>query len=162
MLKLGSDPSHSEVWCSVREGVPEATIVFHKRKMQNKPVHVVRQCVCKAPAPDLCGVCVIRRRRGRGPLFPALQYDRALAALKTAALALGFPRGAEWGTHCFRRGWANDALRHGGVPALFYSGGWRGIAAFGYASAQAQGEVLAAKWAAEFSESSDDEPGVEV
>ena len=162
VLKLGSDPSHSEVWCSVREGVREATIVFHRRKMQNKPVHVVRQCVCKAPAPDLCGVCVIRRRRGRGPLFPALQYDRALAALKTAALALGFPRGAEWGTHCFRRGWANDALRHGGVPALFYSGGWRGIAAFGYASAQAQGEVLAAKWAAEFSESSDDEPGVEV
>ena len=135
--------------------------MFNRRKMQNKPVHVVRQCVCKDTSADLCGVCILRRRWRQGKVFPSLQYDRALAALKVAALAIGLPRGAEWGTHCFRRGWANDALRHGGVPALFYSGGWRGLAAFGYASAQAQGEVLAAQWAAEFSESSDGDSGAE-
>ena len=161
VLKLGADPSHSEVRCHVRDSMSEVTVVLHRRKMQDKSVHVVRQCICKSTSPELCGVCVLRRRCGQGAVFPALQYDRALAALKTAALALGFPRGAEWGTRCFRRGWADDALRRGGVPALFYSGGWRGLAAFGYASAQTKGEVLAAKWAADFSESSDDGSGVE-
>eukprot|EP00959_Pyramimonas_sp_CCMP1952_P259073 5416300-Pyramimonas_sp.AAC.1 len=71
--------------------------------MQDRAVHVVRQCVCRARGPALCGVCVLRRRNEGRPCFPTLRYENALAALKTSALPLGFPRGAEWGTHCFRR-----------------------------------------------------------
>ena len=52
----------------------------------------------------------------------------------------------EWGTHAFRRGWADEALRAGGPTALFYSGGWRGVAAFGYVAAQSRGAIAAAEW----------------
>ena len=87
-------------------------------------------------------------------IFPGVSYGTALATLKVAALALGFPKAESWGTHAFRRGWADEALMHGGVPALFLSGGWRGVAAFGYASAQAKGAMQAAEWLVEFTDSS--------
>ena len=75
--------------------------------------------------------------------------------LKVAAELCGFERAMEWGTHAFRRGWADEALRAGGPAALFYSGGWRGVAAFGYVSAQTRGALAAAEWLVDHSESSD-------
>ena len=95
-----------------------------------------------------------RKRAAAGRAFPGLAYSSSLAALKVAALDLGFPRASEWGTHAFRRGWADEALKQGGLTSLFYSGGWRGVAALGYASAQAKGALLAAEWLVEFSDSS--------
>ena len=53
-----------------------------------------------------------------------------------------------------RRGWADEALQQGGPTALFYSGGWRGVAAFGYTSAKSRGAVAAAEWCIDFSDSS--------
>jgi hypothetical protein len=47
-------------------------------------------------------------------------------------------------------------LKHGGPTALFYSGGWRGIAAFSYASAKSRGALSAAEWLVEYSDSSED------
>jgi hypothetical protein len=73
--------------------------------------------------------------------------------LKTAAANVSLPRPLEWGTHCFCRGWADEALKVGGPTALLYSGGWRGIAAFGYVSAQSRGALVAAEWLVEHSES---------
>ena len=89
--------------------------------------------------------------------FAHLAYAEALAFLKAGATALALPNAQHWGTHAFRRGFANDALRAGGPSALFWSGGWRGVAAFGYATAQARGDFAAAQWLTEHSESSGDE-----
>ena len=115
---------------------------------------VVRKCVCAQQTPELCGVCILSKAVSPGAFFPGVSYGAALATLKIAAFALGFPKAESWGTHAFRRGWADEALMHGGVPALFLSGGWRGVAAFGYASAQANGAMQAAEWLVEFTESS--------
>ena len=37
---------------------------------------------------------------------------------------------------------------------MFYSGGWRGVAAFSYVAAQTRGAMEAAEWLVEFSDSS--------
>ena len=83
-----------------------------------------------------------------------MQYAEALAVLKIGAAALGFRGPEAWGTHAFRRGFADEALRAGGPTALFFSGGWRGVAALGYASAQSRGAMAAAEWLIDHSESS--------
>ena len=57
-------------------------------------------------------------------------------------------------THAFRRGWADEALKERGVAALFHSGGWRGVAAFGYVEAQTRGALAAAEWLIDHSDSS--------
>ena len=103
-----------------------------------------------------CGVCVLRRRREQGRVFPAITYSEALACLKAGAIHLKFEEAAAWGTHAFRRGWATEALRAGGVTALFYSGGWRGVAAFAYVDAQSRGAVSGAEFLVDFSDSSSD------
>ena len=77
--------------------------------------------------------------------------------LKCAAGHLGLESANSWGTHAFRRGWADEALRAGGPTALFYNGGWRGVAAFSYAAAQTRGAIAAAEWLVDFSESSDED-----
>ena len=48
-----------------------------------------------------------------------------------------------------------SALSWGARGALFYSGGWRGIAAFGYVAAQSRGALAAAEWLVDHSDSSD-------
>ena len=94
-----------------------------------------------------------------GMPFGHVSYSEALAFLKAGAVALNLPDARGWGTHAFRRGFANDALRAGGVSALFWSGGWRGLAAFGYAKTQSRGDLAAAEWLVEHSESSGGESG---
>jgi hypothetical protein len=94
---------------------------------------------------------------GLKKIFPDLTYAQGLALLKAAASQLHYGDALNWGTHAFRRGWADEALRNGGPTALFYSGGWRGIAAFSYASAKSRGALAAAEWLVDFSESSGDE-----
>ena len=64
---------------------------------------------------------------------------------------------ALWGTHAFRRGFAAEALYEGGPAALFFSGGWKGVAALGYADAQTRGAVAAAEWLVDHSDSSGSE-----
>ena len=71
-----------------------------------------------------------------------------------AAGALKLREPESWGTHAFRRGFAEEAIKAGGPTALFYSGGWRGVAAFGYASAQSRGAMAAAEWLIDHSDSS--------
>ena len=154
VVPLEHDGPHSRVVLAVDGDLPKACIYLHKRKMHTETVVVTRRCICALQSRQLCGVCVLQRRAGRGRLFPGLSYRAALATLKAAALALGFERAAEWGTHAFRRGWADECLAAGGVPALFHSGGWRGVAAFGYASAASRDAMTAAEWPVEFSDSS--------
>ena len=86
-----------------------------------------------------------------------LIYEDNLAILKIGAQEIGLPHTDEWGTHTFRRRWADETLQAGGPTALFYSGGWRGVAAFGYTSAKSKGALSAAEWLIEFSDSSDGE-----
>ena len=88
-------------------------------------------------------------------MFPHVSYAEGLAYLKAADMLLKLKRASEWGTHAFRRGWANEALNAGGATALFKSGGWRGVAAFSYVEAKARGALEAAEWLVEFSDSSD-------
>ena len=102
-----------------------------------------------------CAPCV--KLRKPAVRISHIAYAEALAFLKAGATALALPQAQHWGTHAFRRGFANDALRAGGPSALFWSGGWRGVAAFGYATAQARGDFAAAQWLTEHSESSGDE-----
>ena len=99
---------------------------------------------------------MLKRRFCEGRLFPQLDYSGSLASLKVAAEHCGIDRAMEWGTHAFRRGWADEALKAGGPAALFFSGGWRGVAAFGYVSAQARGAITAAEWLVDHSDSSED------
>ena len=71
---------------------------------------VWRNCVCALQGRRLCGVCAIRRRLRPGVrVFPALTYTEALSYVKITAARLNLPRAFEWGTHCFRRGRADQA-----------------------------------------------------
>ena len=143
--------------CATESKPARAEITFFNRKMCNTPVVVTRVCACSQGAGGLCGVCVLHRRCSKGRVFPNVSYSAALQLLKRAAAIAGLPNPTAWGTHCFRRGAADDALRAGGPSALFWSGGWRGVAAFAYASARALGEMNAARFLTEYSDSSDDE-----
>ena len=138
-----------------KNALPVVTLTLFRRKMHNSPVTVVRRCICKLQGRTLCGACVLKTRVGNIRLFPHVSYTEGLAYLKAAAMHLRLERASEWGTHAFRRGWANEALKAGGATALFYSGGWRGVAAFSYVEAKARGAVEAAEWLVEFSDSSD-------
>ena len=154
VIPLTTESSHSSVHLEEKAGRWEATVRLHQRKMCQQSVAVTRRCICELQTPLLCGVCALRRRPREGRLFANLSYGSALASLKVACGALNFPRASEWGTHAFRRGWADEVLAQGGVPALFHSGGWQGVSAFGYANASTRGAVSAAEWLIEFSESS--------
>ena len=138
----------SQVWT--------ASVTLFRRKMLTAPGVVSRRCICRLQSRQLCGVCILQARAGGGRIFPAVTYVEGLAYLKAAAVRLGFERPTDWGTHAFRRGWADEVLREGGPTALFYSGGWKGVTAFAYASARSRSAMEAAEWAVEFSESSDE------
>ncbi len=97
-----------------------------------RPDPIWAECACEAWGNGLCGVCAISARWSRSStLFPDLTYEEGLAYVNICALQLGLHRAWEWGTHAFRRGRAELALREGGVPALFQVGGWRSVAGFG-------------------------------
>ena len=89
-------------------------------------------------------------------LFPEICYTSSLAFLKASAALAGLSEPSTWGTHAFRRGWADEALQAGGPAALFFSGGWKGVAAFGYAQAKTRGALAAAEWLIDHSESEDE------
>ena len=91
-------------------------------------------------------------------MFPEVVYRDALSLVKLGALALGFPRAAEWGTHAFRRGRADEVLRTQGPAAMFAQGGWRSVAAWAYPSARTLGEAVAAEAAIAHADSSESEP----
>ena len=132
-----------------------STVTFTRGKCYKVPVDVVRKCLCTGVKNVLCGVCALEGAAGASNTpFAHITYSEALAFLKAGATALGLPQAQHWGTHAFRRGFANDALRSGGPSALFWSGGWRGLAAFGYATAQTRGELAAAEWLVAHSDSS--------
>jgi hypothetical protein len=131
----------------------QVSITLFDRKLQKHPVVVTRRCICELQGSRLCGVCVLHRRWVVGPLFPSLTYADGLALVKAAAAEIGLNQPLTWGTHAFRRGWADEALRAGGPAALFYSGGWKGVAAFGYVAAQSSSALAAAEWLVDFSES---------
>jgi len=71
---------------------------------------VWRVCVCQLQGKRLCAVCIIRRLFRLGEqLLPGVNYVDGLACVKLAAAHLGLHRALEWGTHCFRRGRADQA-----------------------------------------------------
>ena len=131
----------------LQAGEKRAGILFAARKHNRDPEEIWRKCVCVAQGKRLCGVCVLHRRwrRAGEALFPEVVYDDTLAFVKLGAAALRFPRAAQWGTHAFRRGRADEVLRTQGPAALMTLGGWRGVAAFAYASARTRSEVVAAE-----------------
>ena len=141
-----------------KKGKSEITITYMRRKCFKEPVEVTRQCICDVLGTVLCGVCALKKQGAPSePPFAHITYAESLALLKLGATNVGLEEPAAWGTHAFRRGWASDALLRGGPTALFYSGGWRGLAAFGYASSRARSELEAANWLVDHSSSSDDE-----
>ena len=140
------------------EGRKTCVIRFTRRKAYNEPCETTRRCICHLQGRLLCGVCALLALGDAEPApFAGVQYADALAVLKLAASALELPSAPAWGTHAFRRGFADEALQHGGPTALFFSGGWKGVAAFGYVSAQSRGALAAAEWLVDHSDSSDDE-----
>ena len=129
-----------------------------QRKCYNEPCETTRRCICQLQGRSLCGVCALFSVGEVEPVpFASVQYADALAVLKLAAAALQLRSAAAWGTHAFRRGFADEALQQGGPTALFFSGGWKGLAAFGYVSAQSRGALSAAEWLVDHSDSSDGE-----
>jgi len=160
VVPLSKDNDHSSVSVVQGDGGRwQGIITLKHRKLQHSAIQVVRNCICHLQGKRLCGVCILRRRceLDSHRLFPDLTYAQGLALLKAAASQLHYVDALSWGTHAFRRGWADEALRNGGPTALFYSGGWRGIAAFSYASAQSRGALAAAEWLVDFSDSSGEE-----
>ena len=99
---------------------------------------------------------ILDARWQTGRIFPQLDYASGLGLLKAAADLAGLPEPFSWGTHAFRRGWAQEALVAGEPSALFFSGGWKGVAAFAYVSAKSRGAQAAAKFLVDFSSSDDD------
>ena len=155
-MRLGSQSAPVQV---IREsGRPDQiAITFMQRKCFSEPVIVSRRCICHLQGKSLCGVCAITSRCTQavpGVLFPGLHYSESLAVLKIAARAIGLQQPDAWGTHAFRRGWATECLQANGASALFYSGGWRGVTAFAYASAKARSTVEAAEFLIDHSDSS--------
>ena len=136
------------------DGRKAVSYILNDRKMHLEPVEIVRKCICKLQGKRLCGVCILQRRITEGFVFPKIKYTEALALLKASAKVLELPNANFWGTHAFRRGFADEALKEGGPGALFFSGGWKGIAALGYAEAQSRGALAAAEWLVEHSDSS--------
>ena len=160
MVPLSKDGLHSSVQERMHEAKLELTITLHQRKLQTQSVQVTRRCICALQGRRLCGVRALHRYLADsegGRLFPAVSYADSLALLKCAADQLKLENASAWGTHAFRRGWADEALRAGGPTALFYSGGWRGVAAFAYAAAQTRGAISSAEWLVDFSDSSGEE-----
>ena len=51
----------------------------------------------------------------------------------------------------------NEAVQASGPTALFYSGRWPGIAAFGYTAAKTRGAMASADWFIDFSDSEPEE-----
>ena len=138
---------------------PEVSLTFYDRKMASEVVPVVRRCICALQGRRLCGVCTLTARLTAEVerIFPDVTYTEGLAFRKLATDLVGPPEPATSGTHCFRRGWADEALQAGGPTALFYSGGWRGVAAFGYTAAKTRGAMASAEWLIDFSDSDPDE-----
>lgn len=136
-----------------------ACITLALRKCRREPEQLWRKCVCDLQGRRLCGVCVLHRRGSRAGalVFPGLTYADSLSLLKLAAMALALPRAAEWGTHAFRRGRADEVLRSQGPAAMFAQGGWRSVAAWAYPSARAMSEIMAAEEAIGHSDSSEGE-----
>ena len=133
-------------------------IRFAHRKCYNEPCETTRRCICQLQGRSLCGVCELFSVGAAVSVpFASVQFADALAVLKLAAAALQLRSAAAWGTHAFRRGFADEALQQGGPAALFFSGGWKGVAAFGYVSAQSRGALSAAEWLVDHSDSSDGE-----
>ena len=156
LLAGESDHSRVEIKEPAQHSVAEADIILLRRKMCDAPVTISRRCICAPQGRALCGVCVLRRRWSRGRIFPDVTYEEGLAVVKAAAQLAGLPNPLAWGTHAFRRGWADEVLAAGGPGALFYSGGWRGVAAFGYANARTRSAMLAAEFCVEHSDSEED------
>ena len=133
---------------------------FAHRKSFNEPCETTRRFICHQQGRLLCGVCTLfSLGETEAAPFSGVQYADALAVLKLAAAALQLRNASAWGTHAFRRGFADEALQQGGPTALFFSGGWKGLAAFGYVSAQSRGALTAAEWLVDHSDSSDGEQG---
>ncbi len=154
VVPLGQGSHHSTVTVGTAvDERHEACITPLHRKIHFETVPVTRRCICKLQGPRLCGVCIVRRRlldAGGGRLFPEISHALGLVLLKAAAEKLGVERASEWGTHAFHRGWADEAFKSGGATALFYSGDWRGLAAFGYTAAKTPGALAAAEWLVDF------------
>ena len=109
-------------------------------------------CICSPQGRRLCGVCILARRWTPGCIFPEITYTEGLAVVEAAAELIGLSSPLAWGTRCFRRGWADGVLREGGPGALFYSGGWKGVATFGYANARTRGARQAAEFCMDHSD----------
>ena len=155
VLNLGT---HAVAFRFTGEGRKTCIIRFAHRKSYNEPCETTRRCICHQQGRLLCGACTLFSLGETSAVpFSGIQYADALAVLKLAANALHLRSAPAWGTHAFRRGFANEALQQGGPTALFFSGGWKGVAAFGYASAQSRGALSAAEWLVEHSDSSDGE-----
>ena len=156
VLVIGTDSAPVRLVST--KGKAAVAITFMRRKCYKEPVEVRRQCVCAVLGSSLCGVCALVKLNAQTqPPFLHVTYAESLALLKLGAAAKGLSDPSAWGTHAFRRGWASDALKAGGPTALFYSGGWKGLTAFGYASARARGGLEAADWLVDYSSSSDGE-----
>ena len=154
VLQIGQ-PRARAVLEATAGGAEAIRITFTNRKCCSEPVEVSRRCICSLQGRTLCGTCVLKRRLADSSIpFSGISYNESLACLKLAAQSLGFAEARSWGTHAFRRGWATEVVQANGPAALFYSGGWRGVTAFAYASAKARGTLAEAEFLIEFSDSS--------
>ena len=157
VLQMGSVEAPVSITATVGTRV-EVSVTYMHRKCYSEPVTVSRRCICSLQGKALCGVCIVQSRLQNacaGLVFPRVTYSESLALLKLAAQACGRAHPASWGTHAFRRGWATECLQANGPSALFYSGGWRGLSAFAYASAKARGTLAAAEFLIDHSDSSE-------
>ena len=137
----------------------EVTIHTRRKNSGRLVVPIYRSCICKKQATELCGACCLRKKRKRnnksGNVF-GVSYRSALFWLKEAAAALKWDDPDSWASHCFRRGWGQESYQHGGLGALFFSGGWKGLAAFGYLSAKQRSSMEAAEFAINWSDEDGD------
>ena len=119
-VPLAGNSTHSSTVVTPASATEPAQveITLHQRKIATGPVNDHRRCICSQQGRALCGVCVVAKRWRPGRIFQDISYGDGLAVLKGAAQLASLPRPLSWGTHCFRRGWADDVLQAGYIASF--------------------------------------------
>ena len=138
---------HSEIHTQEKA----ASIILFRRKNFQTPTVVHRHCVCETEGRTLCGVCwLVEWIRGMGPRPSGRLFDITATTftkhLRRDVLSAGVAQAPKLGSHCWRRGMAQDLVNAGGsLATLLRVGQWKSSAFCMYLSEHSVDELAISK-----------------
>ena len=121
------------------QGDSTMTIVLNSRKNRPSGSRIVRNCLCRNNMRHaLCPVHAFEQwcresRQMPGRVFRGLDYTRFVRAFRLHLAALNVPDAANYTSHGFRRGTAQEMLRNGSrLAEILTAGDWRSPAFLAY------------------------------